>query len=127
MGFVLAAGVLFSACSQDDGPKTGAAEVDQNCADLPRKFSSYVKAMDQVRSRTFVIAEELNTDMSSWVRGAEFYSCDGVTGYFILHTDDQAYIHADLPVEVWQGFKSASSFGTYYNANIKRRYRLALN
>ncbi|MFN6115154.1 MAG: KTSC domain-containing protein [Flavobacteriales bacterium] len=33
----------------------------------------------------------------------------------------------DVPLNVWQGFKEASSFGTYYNANIKRRYRLGLN
>jgi hypothetical protein len=129
MGYILVASVLFSACSQDKGPKTGsgAAQFEEKCADLPRTFSSYEEAMDQVRSRTFEIAEEQNTDESSWVRGAEFYSCDGATGYFILHTDDRAYIHADLPEEVWQAFKSASSFGTYYNTNIKRRYRMALN
>ncbi len=83
--------------------------------------------MDRIRSASFRIAEEQNTDESSWVRGAEFYSCDGATGFFILRTDDREYIHVDVPVAVWQGFKDASSFGTYYNANIKRRYRLGLS
>ena len=83
--------------------------------------------MELIREATFRIAEEQNTDESSWVRGAEFYSCDGVTGFFILRTDDREYIHVTVPVAVWQGFKDASSFGTYYNTNIKRRYRLGLN
>jgi len=83
--------------------------------------------MDQIRSASFRIAEEQNTDESSWVRGAEFYTCDGATGFFILRTDDQDYIHIDVPVAVWQGFKEASSFGSYYTANIKHRYRLGLN
>lgn len=83
--------------------------------------------MEQIRSATFLIAEELNTDESSWVRGAEFHSCDGTTGFFILRTADRDYIHVDVPVAVWQGFKEASSFGSYYTANIKRRYRLGLN
>ncbi len=123
------AGLLLAGCDQTHDTTTGSdvAEIEKNCADLPRKFSSYEEAMDQVRSITFSIAEEQNTDESSWVRRAEFYSCNGATGYFILRTDDQDYIHADVPVQVWQGFKSASSFGTYYNANIKRRNRLALN
>lgn len=134
--FLLGAIVLFSGCGSDTGSSTevnGApvveaiAPVGNSCADLPTSFASYTEAMDQIRSASFRIAEEQNTDESSWVRGAEFYSCDGTTGFFILRTDDRDYIHVDVPVAVWQGFKDASSFGTYYNANIKRRYRLVLN
>ncbi|MBK9274011.1 MAG: KTSC domain-containing protein [Flavobacteriales bacterium] len=82
--------------------------------------------MNRIRSASFRIAEEQNTDESSWVRGAEFYSCNGASGFFILRTDDREYIHVDVPLKVWHGFKEASSFGTYYNAKIKRRYRLGL-
>lgn len=129
MGSVLIAGVLFSGCSRDQAPTTGsgAVEVERSCADLPRTYSSYEEVIDQVRSSTFVIAEEQNTAESSWVRGAEFYSCDGTTGFFILRTDDQDYIHTNVPLSVWHEFRETSSFGTYYTANIKRRYRLDLN
>ena len=89
-------------------------------------FSSFQDALDQVRSASYSISEEQNTDESSWVRGAAIYSCDGRTGFFILSTDDRDYIHIDVPVAVWQGFKEALSFGTYYNTNIKKRYGLGL-
>ena len=133
---LLGAIVLFSGCGNDSGSSTEVignpveeanTPVGNSCAHLPTSFASYTEAMDQIRSASFRIAEEQNTDESSWVRGAEFYSCDGVTGFFILRTDDREYIHVEVPVAVWQGFKEASSFGTYYNANIKRRYRLDLN
>ena len=135
VAFLLGTLVLFSGCSSDSGSTSensdtvieASESAGNGCANLPASFSSYSEAMDQIRSASFRIAEEQNTDESSWVRGAEFYSCDGATGFFILRTDDQEYVHVDVPVAVWQGFKEASSFGTYYNTYIKRRYRLVLN
>lgn len=132
---LLGAVVLVSGCSSDsssttelkNAPIVGSSNiVGYDCADLPTSFVSYTEAMDQIRSTSFRIAEEQNTDKSSWVRGAEFYSCDGSTGFFILRTDVKDYIHIGVPVAVWQGFKQASSFGSYYTASIKRRYRLVL-
>lgn len=134
--FLLGAIVLFSRCSSDsktsvdensDQVEESSAPLGNSCADLPATFASYQDALNHVRSASFRISEEQNTDESSWVRGAEFYSCDGATGYFILKTDHQDYIQADVPVAIWQGFKEASSFGSYYTVNIKRRYRLSLN
>jgi hypothetical protein len=135
VAFLLWAVVLFSGCSSDNGSSAENSEnVDEasepaghNCADFPTSFASYPDAMDQIRSASFRIADVQNTGKSSWVRGAEFYSCDGASGFFILLTDDRDYIHIDVPATVWQGFKEASSFGTYYNTNIKRRYRFGLN
>ena len=133
--FLFGAIVLFSGCISDSttseendnqGGERG-APVGNSCANLPATFATYQDALDQIRSASFSITEEQDTDESSCVRGAEFYSCDGATGYFILRTDDQDYIHVGVPVAVWQGFKEASSFGSYYTANIKRRYRLGLN
>jgi hypothetical protein len=136
IAFLLGAVGMFSGCSSDTGSSTemngdpveeANATVGNSCDDLPTSFASYTEAMDRIRSASFRMAEEQNTDESSWVRGAEYYSCDGASGFFIIRTDDREYIHFDVPVAVWQGFKDASSFGTYYNANIKRRYRLGLN
>ena len=135
IAFLLGTVVPFSGCSSGSGSTSENSDTvneasdaaGNGCADLPASFSSYSEAMDQIRSASFRIAEEQNTNESSWVRGAEFYSCDGASGFFILHTEDREYIHTAVPAAVWQGFKGASSFGTYYNTNIKRRYRLVLN
>ena len=134
--FLFGAFVLFTGCSDDnntsfedrsDQTLERSEPEGKSCNDLPISFTSYTEAMEQIRSASFRIAEEQYTDESSWVRNAEYYSCDGATGFFIIRTDDQDYIHNAVPLAVWQGFKEASSFGSYYNTNIKRRYRFGLN
>lgn len=63
---------------------------------------------------------------NSWVRGASYHSCDKKFGYFIIKTDKRSYIYKDLPINIWNSFKKASSFGSYYDRNIKNRYQLYL-
>jgi hypothetical protein len=106
---------LLSACSQT------------NCKDIPTHFKSYDEAISVVRNAGFAFKETVNTSKSSWIRGASFYSCDRKVGYFILKTDKKSYIYKDMPVEVWEKFKNAPSFGSYYNSYIKGRYILYLN
>ena len=98
----------------------------QTCQSLPKTFSNYTEALSAVKSSKFKVFEELNTSSSSWIRGASYYSCDGVTGYFILKTDEKEYIHSGVPIGVWRRFKNAESFGSAYNKNFKGRYTLEL-
>lgn len=93
-----------------------------SCDSLPPHYDSYGQALKSIRHASFHLHESCNTSSSSWIRGAEYYSCDGRTGFFLLKTDKQWYIHRDVPVTVWNGFKSASSRGSYYDNNIKGRY-----
>jgi len=98
-----------------------------DCDQLPKKYSSYTEAVKTIKSAHFKMEESINTSKSSWVRGAEYYSCDGATGFFILKTDKQDYLYSGVPSETWQGFKTAESFGSYYDHNIKHKYFFNLN
>lgn len=95
----------------------------QSCDSLPAHYSSYRQAVKTVRHTHFKLHETCNTSSSSWIRTAEYYSCDGQTGYFLIKTDKHWYIHAGMPVEVWEGFKNADSRGLYYNYHIKHKYQ----
>lgn len=86
-------------------------------------YSSYEKLSNAIKHGHFAFSETVNTERSSWVRGASYYSCDRVTGFMILELNDHEYVHIGVPVEIWKGFKRADSFGSYYNRNIKGRYR----
>lgn len=99
----------------------------QNCNTLPSKFTSYNQAISAVENSSFKIDESVNTSKSGWILSAHYYSCDGKTGFFIIKLKRKEYIHAHMPVSVWQQFKRADSFGSFYNYNIKGRYRLYLN
>ena len=98
----------------------------QDCNKLPASYTSYVQASQLIKSSTFKMHESVNTSKSSWVRGADYYSCDGQEGYLIIKADDRDYIHQNVPIDTWNGFKKASSFGSYYNNFIKGNYRLTL-
>jgi len=98
----------------------------QDCKTLPRTFDSYQQATRLVKSSKFKIKETLDTSKSSWIRGATYFSCDGESGFLIFRTDSREYIHQDVPIDIWNGFKNASSFGSYYNRYIKGKYQLLL-
>lgn len=98
-----------------------------DCNQLPQHYSSYHEAIVKIKAGHFQVQESANTSQSSWVRSASFYSCGGSSGFFILKTDEEEYIHSQVPYSVWQGFKNASSFGSYYDHNIKHKYYFNLN
>lgn len=97
------------------------------CEKLPNSYSSYEEAIGIIENARFKQEERINTSKSSWIRAASYYSCDGETGCFILETDSKKYIYSGLPVDIWQDFKKADSFGGYFNKNIKNRYQFKLN
>ena len=94
------------------------------CNDLPQKFDSYIDATSQVEHADFKFTDEVEPDQSSWIYSANYYSCDGQYGFMIYTTRSRKYIHANMPKSVWMSFKNASSLGSFYNTNIKGRYRL---
>jgi len=99
----------------------------QDCKDIPTTFSSYNSATTIVKKAVFKITDNLPTDKSSWIKSATFYSCDGNYGFMIYVTDKgREYIHQNLPLDIWNSFKTAVSSGSYYDHNIKGKYRLVL-
>ena len=118
----------FLSCGNENhiSSKSNSKSSSLTCNEIPKTFTSYNEAIQQVRSKRYKIQESVNTNKSSWIRGAEFYSCDGSVGYFILGTDKRDYIHERLPLSVWQSFREADSFGEFYNTHIRGRYRMYL-
>lgn len=98
----------------------------QDCQQLPTKFTSYDQAIKKVQASNFEKIESVNTSKSSWIRGATYYSCDLKKGFLIIKSDVKDYIHQNVPIETWNSFKVAASFGSYYSKNIKGRYQLEL-
>lgn len=100
----------------------------QPCSQLPLHFESYSQAISLIRKSSFSIIESTNTSGSSWISSANYYSCDGTTGYFVLKTNNgNEYIHKGVSIKVWKEFKNASSKGAFYNTYLKKRYQLYIN
>lgn len=98
----------------------------QPCSELPDKFKSYDEAAIKISKAAFKITETVNTSRSSWIRSAKYKSCDGLTGYLLIGTEEKEYIHKGVPIGIWKSFSKATSLGSFYNENIKNRYWLIL-
>ena len=98
----------------------------KNCNELNGSFSSYSGVIKKINSTRFTLKDNANTSRSSWVIGASYYSCDKKFGYFLIKTKKRNYIYKDLPINIWFSFKNASSFGSYFDKNIKNKYQLYL-
>ncbi len=109
-----------------DYPFFSKAKNSIDCEDVPNFFSSYQQAYNIVVNANFNYSDYINTWKSSWIESAEYYSCDGQTGFFIIHMKNGTYIHQDLPVEIWYAFKNAYSFGSFYSTYIRGNYRVRL-
>lgn len=94
----------------------------QSCLELPDSFINYKEAIEAIKSTNFTFIESCNTSKSSWIRSASFHSCDSKTGFFLLKTDNQTYIHDNLPKNLWVEFTATDSFGRFYNNKIKGKY-----
>ena len=100
----------------------------QDCNTLPESFTSFSQAIRLVKNSAFQFMETANTSNSSWMKSAKYYSCNSNTGYFIYITNrGYEYIHKGVPINVWEGFKNASSKGSYYDINLKNKYKLPLD
>lgn len=100
--------------------------VAQDCRDLNENFENYNEAQSLIDNTNFNFTDDCSTSKSSWILKAQYFSCDKVTGYFLLTTKNKTYIHQKIPIELWSDFKLSSSFGKFYNQKIKGKYPLQL-
>lgn len=97
-----------------------------NCNTLPKIFNSYSEAVSKVKSAQFSHVDYVNTARSSVITSASYYSCDGEKGFLIVGINNRPYIHTGIPNNLWQDFKKARSFGSFYNSYIRNRYSVVI-
>ncbi|MFH1597909.1 MAG: KTSC domain-containing protein [Patescibacteria group bacterium] len=61
----------------------------------------------------------IDTSKSSFIEGAWF---DADNEYMIINLNGKNYQKCRLPEKIWEEFKVANSFGTYYNSQIEGKY-----
>ena len=85
---------------------------EKNCKVLPDTFSDNEQAKEAVLNSSFKLKEDAGVLKSSWINSAKSFSCDSQSGFLIITTGHKTYIHQNLPIEVWEQFKSAYSKGS---------------
>ena len=98
-------------------------------SELPKQFSSYDEAVNTVENANFSIVEEAETEGKSennFIESAKYYSNDNVNGFLILNFNGKEYIFDEVPITVWNDFKSSDDMGKHYNQFIRGKYILTL-
>ena len=91
-------------------------------SELPKQFSSYDEAVNTVENANFSIVEEAETEGKSennFIESAKYYSNDNVNGFLILNFNGKEYIFDEVPITVWNDFKSSDDMGKHYNQFIR--------
>lgn len=99
----------------------------QNCKDLPAYYKNYEEAKTIVLGTNFKFADNCDVSDSSFITSADYYSCDGLAGFFIVGMNGKKYIFQNMPYKIWEGFKNSESKGKFYNREIRGRYLLKIN
>ena len=98
----------------------------QDCETIPQTFNSYEEALTSISRASFNFSDDVDTSSSSWITDANYYSCDGAKGFLVLETSKKNYIFKNVPIDLWNNFKEASSFGKFYSKYIRGKYQLAI-
>ena len=61
----------------------------QSCKELPSSYKNYEEAKTIVLSTDFKFTDDCDTSESSFITSADYYSCDRLTGYFIVGMNDK--------------------------------------
>ena len=113
---------LLSGCGTNNGSASNISE--DKSINLKEESSHktnyvYVKYRDDLVDIAHPRWEYLNTSKSSWVRGAWY---DDNNQYMIIDLDGIKYHYCGMSASIWESFKSANSFGTFYNIYLKGSY-----
>ncbi|ELR73061.1 hypothetical protein C900_00141 [Fulvivirga imtechensis AK7] len=94
-----------------------------NCHELPVSFNSTEKAIETLKSTTFRLQESIKISRYRSPRAAQFYSCDGLTGFLMVEeTEDILMVYRAVPQDAWSQFSNSTDPIGYYENNIKGKY-----
>ena len=98
------------------------------CDTMPLSFNSYEDATSFIKSAVFKREDNIKIipDKGSSIKSAHYYSCDESVGFIIVRTAKDEYLYSGVPDSIWENFKDADSYGSYYNYNIKGKYTFDL-
>jgi len=124
LGIWMSIAVSCNSPNENHVPPRAESQAAQTSAD--RGFGSYQEAINWVQRNPAFRHDWVDTAGSSFIRGAHFYTDGAGYSYLFLNLNGRSYIHDGVPNYIWQEFRIAESFGSYYNLKIKGRYPMWL-
>ncbi len=101
--------IIFESCKRN------------NCDNTDREFSSGAEAKLFITSRSYKIEDSITISNSKMMASANFYSCDGKTGYFSFTTESGSQFFCNgIPIKSWIEFKESNTKENYHEETIQK-------
>lgn len=98
-----------------------------DCTQLSSIFNNYDDAETRISNSKWELKDYVDCSTSSWIASASYYSCDKNTGYFLMKTKaGKSYLHQSVPKVLFDQFKNADSYGSFYNDKFRGNFQLSL-
>ena len=95
---------------------------EDNCSHLSSNWTSEKQAITQIENRTFKTNESISMSDSSRISSIQYCSCDDKFGFLLIKSENNTFLHKDVPASVWIALKNAKSNTGYYKYYIKNKY-----
>lgn len=79
-----------------------------NCDTLVIRDNDFEASLQKIEGATWRYTQSMHLNRPFGFRSADFYSCDGQTGYLVIRVDEEKYIYMKVPVSVWEEFSKTS-------------------
>jgi hypothetical protein len=72
-----------------------------------------------IEESSFRFDQQFKISRLSGIRGGNYYSCDGNSGFLIVEVDKEKELYVDVPKSTWDEFIRSSDLDGFYQNNIK--------
>ncbi len=103
----------------DDPQNMPVEPQNTNCEKKLADFENKESALTALTTTKFHLEQEIKTTRKSGLMQAFYGSCDFKTGVLMVEFDQIKHVYMDVPLTMWEQFKSTDDIDGFYFKHIK--------
>lgn len=109
-------------CGQDysDPQNMPVEPQNTNCEKKLAQFEDKESALTALTGTKFHLEQEIKTTRTSGLMQAFYGSCDFKTGVLMVEFDQIKHVYMNIPLAMWEQFKSTDDIDGFYFKHIKK-------
>jgi hypothetical protein len=93
-----------------------------NCDSIHSPGTDFNDGYDQLKSATWRFKQSIKLNRYEGIRRAEYYSCDGQTGFLIVLSEKNDCLYEIVPIAIWNDFLKTPDPEKYFNEKISEDF-----
>ena len=92
------------------------------CDSLQIKGKTLEESLKLITTATFRSDQQFKLSRPTGLHQADYYSCDGKTGFLVVTIDDRSEICDAVPKSIWDAFWTTSDLESFYQEEVREKY-----